>query len=228
MRVHILVADDDSNIRTLLKFTLQQEGFIVFEAEDGMEGARVMEQEIIHLAVVDVMMPNKDGLELCTEIRQYYDIPVILLTAKGELKDKAKGFSSGTDDYLLKPFEPSELIFRIKALLRRYQTVSAEKINLGQTVINRKSYKVSTNGEPISLPLKEFELLSQLASHPGQIFTREQLLQQIWGIGYEGDSRTIDVHIKRLRERFSHAEQDFTIATVRGIGYKLEINGADI
>ncbi|WP_397346655.1 response regulator transcription factor [Paenibacillus sp. 32O-W] len=218
-----MTADDDPNIRELLRFILRKEGYAVFEAENGQQASALLESEQIHLAIVDVMMPGKNGWELCEEIRKHYDIPVILLTAKGELADKEKGFISGTDDYLVKPFEPKELLFRIKALLRRYQMVSSELIKLNDTVIDRKSYEVRIGNETVVLPLKEFELLSQLASQPGRIFTREQLLALIWGNDYEGDSRTIDVHIKRLRERFHERTGDFKITTVRGIGYKLEV-----
>jgi len=168
-------------------------------------------------------VPEKNGWELCEEIRHFYDIPVIMLTAKGEVHDKEKGFLAGTDDYLVKPFEPKELLFRIKALLRRYQLVSSERIKLHGTIIDRKSYEVWVNDEALVLPLKEFELLAQLAAHPGRIFTREQLLELIWGTDYAGDSRTIDVHIKRLRERFGGKTDDFAISTVRGLGYKLEV-----
>jgi two-component system OmpR family response regulator len=223
MRIHILVADDDPHIRELLRFLLKREGYMVFEAEDGAQALQAMENEQVHLAVVDVMMPVKNGLELCEEIRNYYDIPVIMLTAKGEIEDKEKGFLSGTDDYIVKPFEPKELLFRIKALLRRYQMVSAEVIKLNNTVIDRKSYEITIDEEVYVIPLKEFQLLSQLASNPGRIFTREQLLQLIWGADYEGGSRTIDVHIKRLRERFNHKTDDFFITTIRGLGYKLEV-----
>ncbi|CAG7657045.1 response regulator transcription factor [Paenibacillus allorhizosphaerae] len=223
MRIHVLVADDDPHIRELLRFVLKKEGYVVLEAVDGAEAWDVIERKQVHLAVVDVMMPAKDGLELCEEIRKYYDIPVILLTAKGELEDKEKGFLSGTDDYIVKPFEPKELLFRMKALLRRYQMVSSEIIKLNDTVIDRKSYEIAVRGEVHTIPLKEFELLSQLASHPGRIFTREQLLHLVWGADYEGGSRTIDVHIKRLRERFQDQKGDFTITTIRGLGYKLEV-----
>jgi two-component system OmpR family response regulator len=223
MRIHVLVADDDPHIRELLRFLLKREGYRVIEAEDGAQALQVMENEQVHLAVVDVMMPVKNGLELCEEIRNFYDIPVIMLTAKGEIEDKEKGFLSGTDDYIVKPFEPKELLFRIKALLRRYQMVSAEVIKLHNTVIDRKSYEITIDEEIYVIPLKEFQLLSQLASHPGRIFTREQLLQLIWGTDYEGGSRTIDVHIKRLRERFNHKTDDFIITTIRGLGYKLEV-----
>ncbi|CAH0122235.1 Heme response regulator HssR [Paenibacillus sp. CECT 9249] len=223
MRIHILVADDDPHIRELLRFILNKEGYWTVEAEDGEQAMRLLENEQVHLAVVDVMMPGKDGLELCGMIRKHYDIPVILLTAKGELDDKEKGFHSGTDDYIVKPFEPKELLFRIKALLRRYNIVSSETIRLNGVLIDRKSYEIRIGDDTMMIPLKEFELLSQMASHPGRIFTREQLLQLIWGADYEGDSRTIDVHIKRLRERFHDRTGDFVISTVRGLGYKLEV-----
>jgi len=224
MRIHILTADDDPHIRELLRFILHKEGFVVLEAEDGEKAWAVLEAEQVHLAVVDVMMPGKNGWELCEDIRKHFDIPVIMLTAKGELADKEKGFLSGTDDYMVKPFEPKELLYRIKALLRRYQLVSGEEIRFGDTVIDRKSYEIRIGGESIVIPLKEFELLAQLASQPGRIFTREQLLILIWGADYEGDSRTIDVHIKRLRERFQGRTEAFVITTMRGLGYKLEVS----
>ncbi|MFD0698218.1 response regulator transcription factor [Paenibacillus sp. GCM10027628] len=224
MKTNILVVDDDAHIRELLRFLFSKEGYAVLEADNGETASALMETEQIHLAVVDVMMPAKNGLELCSEIREHYDIPVILLTAKGALEDKERGFSSGTDDYMVKPFEPKELLFRARALLRRYQLVSSEVITLNNTVIDRKSYEVRIGEESLLLPLKEFQLLAQLASHPGRIFTREQLIQLVWGTDYEGDSRTIDVHIKRLRERFYEKTDDFVITTVRGLGYKLEAN----
>ena len=221
--IRILIVDDDSNIRELLKLYLQSEGFATYEASNGEEASNLLLNQQINLAIVDVMMPGKDGYQLCEEIRNYYDFPVILLTAKSELSDKEKGFSVGTDDYLTKPFEPKELLFRIKALLRRYNMVNAQKISLNETVIDRKSYEVYCNGKLLMLPMKEFELLSQLASYPDRIFTRDELIQLIWGADFEGDDRTINVHIKRLRERFSSLTDDFSIKTVRGVGYKLEV-----
>ncbi|WP_088042181.1 response regulator transcription factor [Bacillus sp. EAC] len=222
--IRILIVDDDSNIRELLKLYLQSEGFVTFEASSGEEASNLLLNQQVNLAIVDVMMPGIDGYQLCEEIRKYYDFPVILLTAKSELTDKEKGFSVGTDDYLTKPFEPKELLFRIKALLRRFNMVSAQKITLNETIIDRKSYEVYCNGKLLMLPMKEFELLSQLASYPDRIFTREELIQLIWGADFEGDDRTINVHIKRLRERFSTLTEDFNIKTVRGVGYKLEVN----
>ncbi|HIW31454.1 MAG TPA: response regulator transcription factor [Candidatus Paenibacillus intestinavium] len=223
MKVNILIADDDSSIRSLLKFILTKEGYIVYEAADGEQASHILTQSHIHLAVIDIMMPIKNGLELCQEIRHQYDIPILLLTAKGELIDKEKGYSSGTDDYLVKPFEPKELLFRIKALLRRYQLVFSNYIRLGDITIDRESYVVKHESTIIDLPLKEFQLLTQLAENAGRIYTRDQLIQLIWGIDYSGDTRTVDVHIKRLRERFAPYDNQFIITTVRGLGYKLEV-----
>ncbi|MED1205334.1 response regulator transcription factor [Heyndrickxia acidicola] len=219
----ILIADDDIHIRELLRHTLQAEGYAVIEAEDGGQATEILMKQQVQLAVVDVMMPKKDGLQLCEDIRKYYDFPVILLTAKDQLPDKEKGFSAGTDDYLTKPFEPKELLFRIKALLRRYHLASSDKITLNQTVIDRKSYEVHCDHKVVMLPMKEFELLAQLASFPDRVFSREDLIQMIWGADFDGDDRTVDVHIKRLRERFSNRSDDFQIKTVRGVGYKLEV-----
>ncbi len=221
--IQILIADDDPHIRELLTYYLQIEGYGVIEATDGTEAAAFMASRTVHLAVIDVMMPGKDGFQLCEEIRRDYDVPVILLTAKDQLSDKERGFAVGTDDYVTKPFEPKELLFRIKALLRRYQRVNAETIRLGETVIDRKSYEVVCKGEQLLLPMKEFDLLSQLASYPNRIFTRDELIANIWGFDFAGDDRTVDVHIKRLRSRFSGCSDDFTITTVRGVGYKLEV-----
>ncbi|MGY0693967.1 response regulator transcription factor [Virgibacillus sp. FSP13] len=221
--ITILVVDDDPHIRELLRFYLQREGYQTIETVDGKEALDKLETENIHLAIVDVMMPNIDGYQLCEEIRNVYDIPVIMLTAKGEVADKEKAYLAGTDDYVVKPFEPKEILFRIKALLRRFQMTSEEIITLGSTVINRRSYEVQSQGKTMILPLKEFELLAQLASYPNRIFSREQLIELVWGSDYEGNDRTVDVHIKRLRERFSKTSHDFSIQTVRGLGYKLEI-----
>lgn len=223
MKMTILVADDDPHIRELLRFYLEKEGYQVVSASDGERASELLEIEQIHLAVVDVMMPGKNGWELCRELRDTYDLPVILLTAKGEVRDKEKGFLAGTDDYLTKPFEPSELLYRIKALLRRYQMVSKQVIVMNRTTIDRISHVVKIGEDVIHLPLKEFELLAQLASFPDRTFTREQLLELVWGGDSESDSRTIDVHIKRLREKFTDKTDDFVLVTVRGLGYKLEV-----
>lgn len=219
----ILIVDDDVHVLTLIDIHLRKEGYQVVQAADGMEALNILSSRTCDLAVVDVMMPYIDGYRLTREIRSRYDLPVILLTAKNQIEDKEQGFSSGTDDYLVKPFDPKELLFRIKALLRRYDAQPDEMlIQLGNTRINKKSYEVHTEGRTLLLPLKEFELLFFLASNPMQAFSREQLIEQVWGLDYDGDERTVDVHIKRLRERFSKLTADFHIKTVRGIGYLLE------
>ncbi|GAA3409007.1 response regulator transcription factor [Paenibacillus hodogayensis] len=221
----LLVSDDDVHIRTLLKHVLTREGYMVLEAADGLAAMRMLQEQRIDLAVVDVMMPHMDGLDLCQHIRETYDIPIILLTARQQLSDKEQGYLRGTDDYLTKPFEPEELLFRIKALFRRYSVVSQDKIGLNSLVIDRKNYEIHDGNETLLLPVKEFELLAQLAQYPGRLFSRSELIELIWGADYEGDERTVDVHIKRLRERFASYREDFAIRTVRGIGYKLEMVG---
>ncbi|HLQ97520.1 MAG TPA: response regulator transcription factor [Candidatus Dormibacteraeota bacterium] len=221
--ISILIVDDDPHIRELLRLYLRKEGYQLLEAKDGQEALDILEVERVQLAIVDIMMPHVDGYELCAKIRQYYDLPVLMLTAKGEITDKEKAYTVGTDDYVVKPFEPKEVLFRVKALLRRYQMVNQEEIHVGQTMIDRKSYTVFTSGKTMILPLKEFELLAQLASFPHRIFTREQLIELVWGSDFEGNDRTVDVHIKRLRERFAQSQDDFTIQTVRGLGYKMEV-----
>ncbi|MEK4029139.1 MULTISPECIES: response regulator transcription factor [Bacillaceae] len=220
---NILIADDDINVLKLIDIHLRKEGYRVFQAKDGMEALQLFDKETCDLAVIDVMMPYMDGYELTKELRKQYNIPIILLTAKNQIEDKEQGFDSGTDDYLVKPFDPKELLFRIKALLRRYNPQQDEQlIRIGHTSINKKSYEVQIEGRTILLPLKEFELLFFLASNPLQVFSRDQLIEKIWGVDYEGDERTVDVHIKRLRERFSKLAADFQIKTVRGVGYLLE------
>lgn len=222
----ILVADDDVHIRTLLRHVLMREGYLVAEAGDGREAALLMREQTVDLAVVDVMMPHMDGLELCAHIRETYDIPIILLTARQQLSDKEQGYLRGTDDYVTKPFEPEELLFRIKALFRRYSIASDDRIRLNSIVIDRKNYEISDGTDVLLLPVKEFELLAQLAQYPGRLFSRGELIELVWGADYEGDERTVDVHIKRLRQRFSGYQDDFVIRTVRGIGYKVDLVNA--
>ncbi|MBH0163953.1 response regulator transcription factor [Fictibacillus sp. 7GRE50] len=220
---NILIVDDDRNILKLIDTFLSEIGYKVYQAQDGLEALKVLRHTSCELAVVDVMMPYMDGYHLTKEIRQIYDIPIILLTSKNQIEDKEQGYLSGTDDYLVKPFEPKELLFRIKALLRRYDKQSdSATVTLGRTIINKKSYEVHIGDVTILLPLKEFELLYFFVSNPMQVFSRVQLIEHIWGIDYEGDERTVDVHVKRLRERFSKLTDDFQIKTVRGVGYLLE------
>ncbi|MFM9331140.1 response regulator transcription factor [Paenibacillus mesotrionivorans] len=222
---NLLVADDDANIRTLLRYVLTKEGYRVLEARDGLEAIRLLEETAVDLAVIDIMMPGTDGYELCGWIRQHADIPVIMLTARDQLEDKEKGYDRGTDDYLTKPFEPAELVFRVKALFRRYTRTASDRLRLNRIVIDRQNVEVTDGETEFFLPLKEFELLSQLAQFPGRLFSRDELITLVWGADYQGDDRTVDVHIKRLRQRFADYTADFNIKTVRGIGYKLELGG---
>ncbi|WP_342431873.1 response regulator transcription factor [Neobacillus sp. FSL H8-0543] len=219
----ILVVDDDEHIRYLVKGLLMKEGFKVLGAENGITALKILKKELCELAIVDIMMPIMDGYELTKEIRKSYDIPIILLTAKSQIEDKEKGFDSGTDDYLIKPFEPRELIFRVNALLRRFGIANEANIIFGSLYINKKAYEVKVKEKSYILPLKEFDLLAFLATHPNQVFSRSQLIEKLWGLDFEGDERTVDVHIKRLRERFSGISDDFSIKTIRGIGYSLEV-----
>ncbi|WP_054027906.1 response regulator transcription factor [Bacillus sp. FJAT-28004] len=220
----ILIADDDAHIRELIALFLRNEGFEILEARDGEEAQTSWENNQIDMVILDIMMPQVDGWELCREIRRIdSNIPILMVTAKGEPRQKVKGFQLGTDDYLTKPFDPMELVMRVKALLKRYMIVSSQTIQLGGITLNRRNYQVIRGEEALNLPLKEFELLFKMANHPGQIFTREQLITQIWGKNYEGDDRTVDVHIKRLRERFAGDSQHFQIETARSLGYRLVI-----
>ncbi|KMY54467.1 heme transporter CcmC [Bacillus sp. FJAT-27231] len=220
---NIIIVDDDPSVLKLLDIHLHEEGYRVCQAKNGVEALEILKKKKCDLAVIDVMMPYMDGYTLTQEIRKQYDMPIILLTAKSQIEDKAHGFQSGTDDYLVKPFDPKELLFRIKALLRRYHPPLDESlVRLGKTTINKKSYEVQIGDRTIWLPLKEFELLFFLAANSMQVFSRDHLIEQIWGLDYEGDERTVDVHIKRLRERFSTLTDDFCIKTVRGVGYLLE------
>ncbi|KUP03950.1 heme response regulator HssR [Bacillus coahuilensis m2-6] len=219
----ILVADDDQFIRELITLYLKKEGYTVFEANDGEEASSILSQQTIHLCLIDVMMPNKNGWELCREIRDLYDLPILMVTAKGESEDKIKGFQQGTDDYISKPFDPHELIMRVKALLRRYKINTHEKVTIANVVIDAKSVEVTIDQEPIAFPLKEFQLLHKLASHPGQVFSREQLIEEIWGSDFDGFDRTVDSHIKKIRKKLSQ-QTAFDIVTIRGLGYRLEVS----
>ena len=218
----ILIADDDDNIRKLISLYLRKEGFDIKEARDGTKALSIIENSQVDLVILDIMMPGLDGWELCREIRRWdANIPLLMVTAKAESAHKVKGFQLGTDDYLTKPFDPLELVMRVKALLKRSLVVSSQSVQVGNVVLNRRTFQVTRGEEPVTIPLKEFELLFLLASHPGQIFTREQLIMQIWGLNCEGDCRTVDVHISRLREKFSGNGEQFQIETARGLGYRL-------
>ncbi|MCG7407310.1 response regulator transcription factor [Paenibacillus sp. ACRRX] len=219
----ILIVDDDPHIRELVTVFLQKEGFRTTEASDGVEAMQLMEIDRADLVILDIMMPNMDGWELCRELKSLYEIPLLMLTAKGETSQKVKGFNLGTDDYLVKPFDPMELVVRVKALLKRYQIALSQTVQFGQMTMNRQTFEVTLSNQKIPLPMKEFELLFKLGGYPGKTFSREQLIEDIWGYDFEGNERTLDVHINRLRERFPEHDHTFKIKTIRGLGYRLEV-----
>ena len=222
MKLKILVVDDEEHIRELIRFYLDKEGFSVLEAENGEEALEVVENEYIDLAIVDIMMPVMDGFDFVEEMREFKDIPVIMLTAKSQSKDKLRGFSLGIDDYVTKPFDPDELMARVKTILKRYSINSQNIIKLNDIVFDGDKYEIRYKDEIIHLPLKQFELAFELAKNPNQIFTREQLIEKIWGMDYDGFDRTVDVHIKRVRENLGHLP-GFEVVTIRGLGYKMKI-----
>ena len=219
----ILIVDDDPHLRELARVFLQREGFTIYEACDGVEALSVLERLKVEMVILDIMMPKMDGWELCRQLRRWYDFPVLMLTAKGETSQKLKGFQVGTDDYLVKPFEPLELVARVKALLKRYRIATSQRIQLGELLMDRKTFEVTVHGERLTLPLKEFEVLFKLGSAPGRTFSRDQLIEDIWGYDFAGNDRTLDVHINRLRERFPEDRHSFRIRTIRGLGYRLEV-----
>lgn len=216
----ILVAEDDPNTRKLMRAILKQNGFETFEVEDGITALDLMEKQHVDLVVLDLMMPNMDGYELTRQIRfSWESMPILMVTAKQEAKDKRKGFIVGTDDYMTKPVDEQEMVLRIKSLLRRAQIANDHKLIIGKVLLNYDAFSVSREFESFTLPQKEFCLLFKLLSYPNMIFTRLQLMDEIWGIESETDDHTLNVHINRLRERFRDWPE-FEIITVRGIGYK--------
>lgn len=218
--INILVVEDNEKLRKLVKINLSHAGYNVFEAENGLDALKVIDENNIHLMVVDIMMPEMDGYELTKELREAkIFIPILIVTAKESLEDKRMGFGLGADDYMVKPIDMEEMLLRIEALLRRSNINSEKKLVMGRTEINEESYTVTVDGNSMSIPQKEFGILYLLLSYPGKIFTRQAIMDEIWGYETETDPRTVDVHIKRLREKFSN-NPDFEIDTVRGLGYK--------
>lgn len=222
MKVKVLIVDDEVHIRELIKFYLNKEGYEIREAGNGQEALDIVENEFIDLAIVDIMMPVMDGYEFVREMKEIRDIPAIMLTAKGTSEDKLKGFDLGADDYVTKPFDAAELMARVKTILKRYSVNAKNIITIGDTTLDGEKYEIIHKGEVIHLPLKQFELVFELAKNPNQIFSREQLIEKIWGMDYDGFDRTVDVHIKRIRENLGHID-DFKVVTVRGLGYKVEV-----
>ncbi|MFR9207066.1 MAG: response regulator transcription factor [Lachnospiraceae bacterium] len=219
--INILVVEDNEKLRKLVNINLSHAGYNVFEAENGIEALKVIDENNIHLMIVDIMMPEMDGYELTKELREAkIFIPILIVTAKESLEDKRMGFGLGADDYMVKPIDMEEMLLRIEALLRRSNINSEKKLVMGSTEINEESYTVTVNGNSMSIPQKEFGILYLLLSYPGKIFTRQAIMDEIWGYETETDPRTVDVHIKRLREKFSD-NPDFEIDTVRGLGYRI-------
>ena len=222
MKSKIMVVDDEMHIRELVRFYLDKAGVDTIEAANAEEALDIVENQYIDLAVVDIMMPGMDGFELVEQMRQYREFPVIMLTAKSQSKDKLRGFSLGIDDYVTKPFDPDELMARVKTILKRYSINSSNVVKIGDVIFDGDKYEVRYQEQVIHLPLKQFELAFELAKNPNQIFTREQLIEKIWGMDYDGFDRTVDVHIKRIRENLGHLP-GFKVVTVRGLGYKIEV-----
>ncbi|MBE6969140.1 MAG: response regulator transcription factor [Ruminococcaceae bacterium] len=217
---HILVVDDDKNTRLLFKAVLQAENYTVFTADNGEAALEIMEQEHIDLVVLDVMMPKMDGYEFTRTLRESNNnLPILMVSAKQLPADRKQGFLVGTDDYMTKPIDEEEMLLRIRALLRRARIVSERRIVLGKVTLDYDSFTVSREGESVELPQKEFQLLYKLLSYPGKIFTRIQLMDEIWGAESETGWETVTVHIGRLRKRFESWEE-FEIQSVRGLGYK--------
>ena len=226
MAISVLIVEDDPNIRELLQLYLEKGGYAVTLAADGGQGLEKFRAIKPNLVLLDVMMPVMDGWTVCKAIRQESNTPVIMLTAKGETDDKVTGLRSGADDYVTKPFEMKELLARIEAVLRRADRVTEEvsdrRLTFDKLVIDMDSFELLVDGKKVDAPPKEMELLFYLASSPNRVYTRNQLLDEVWGFDYFGDSRTVDVHVKRLREKLEGVSEKWSVKTVWGVGYKFE------
>jgi two-component system, OmpR family, response regulator len=219
----VLVVEDDESIALLIQIYLEKEGFEVKFATNGEEALAMFQNLLPQLVILDIMIPKLDGVKVCKKIRQQSDVPLIMVTAKSQTHDKIVGLEAGADDYISKPFDPPELVARVKAVLRRSQTRVPQQIHYDHLTIDLRTYVVKVGDTTYLLPPKEMELLYFLASHPNQVFTREQILNQVWGAEYEGDDRTVDVHIKRIREKLEKHSGPWRIRTVWGVGYKFEV-----
>ena len=221
----ILVVDDDSNICELLRLYLEKDGYEVAIANNGGEAVRMFQELSPDLMLLDIMLPVLDGWQVCREIRKFSDNPIIMLTAKGETFDKVLGFELGADDYVVKPFDAKEVMARIKAVLRRSGTAEktdVKEVRFDKLVINLTNYELRVDGKKVDTPPKELELIYHLANNPNRVFTRDQLLDEVWGFDYYGDSRTVDVHVKRLREKLEGVSEKWELKTVWSVGYKFE------
>ena len=222
----ILVVDDDLNICELLKLYLEKEEYEVVIANDGVSAVRTFKEESPSLVLLDIMLPKMDGWQVCREIRKFSAAPIIMITAKGEVFDRVLGLELGADDYIVKPFDTKEFVARIKAVLRRLASNPQDEIkevNYDKLSINLTNYELKVNGVAVDTPPKEMELIFHLAKNPNRVFTRDQLLDEVWGFDYYGDSRTVDVHVKRLREKLEGVSDKWALSTVWGVGYKFEV-----
>lgn len=223
----ILVVDDDKNICELLRLYLEKEGYTVVLAYDGEEALAKFGAENPDILLLDVMMPKLDGWQVCREIRKKSELPIIMVTAKGETFDKVLGLELGADDYVVKPFDAKEIVARIKAVMRRTGKTATEnnvkEVSFDKLVVNMTKYELKVDGKVVDTPPKELELLFHLASNPNRVYTRDQLLDEVWGFEYYGDSRTVDVHVKRLREKLEGVSDKWALKTVWGVGYKFEV-----
>lgn len=222
----ILIVDDDTNICELLRLYIEKEGFNVVIANDGATAVKMFREQQPDLMLLDIMLPKLDGWQVCREIRKISDKPIIMLTAKGETFDKVLGLELGADDYIVKPFDTKEVVARIKAVLRRSGTTApvaaVQEVQYDKLLINLTNYELRVNGIQVDTPPKEMELIYHLASNPNRVYTRDQLLDEVWGFDYYGDSRTVDVHVKRLREKLEGVSDKWELRTVWGVGYKFE------
>lgn len=226
MSQKVLVVEDDNNIAELLRLYLQKDGFEVSHAADGGKAVEMAKEIQPDLVLLDIMLPVMDGWQVCRELRKTMKMPIIMLTAKGETEDKVSGLEMGADDYIVKPFEVKELLARVHAVLRRTGDdgkPKSKKLTFDKLVINLDSYELIVDGKKIDTPPKEMELLYHLAATPNRVYTRNQLLDEVWGFDYFGDSRTVDVHIKRLREKLEGVSDKWALKTVWGVGYKFEV-----
>lgn len=221
----VLVVEDENNIADLLRMYLEKEGYSVRIASDGGKAMEEFQKKAPDLILLDIMLPVMDGWTVCSKIRETSKVPIIMLTARGEVFDRVAGLEMGADDYIVKPFEMKEVLARINAVLRRYELPesTSKKLTFDKLVINMDSYELLVNGQRVDTPPKELELLYHLASTPNRVYTRNQLLDEVWGFDYFGDSRTIDVHIKRLREKLENVSPKWALKTVWGVGYKFEV-----
>ncbi|MBQ2934358.1 MAG: response regulator transcription factor [Clostridia bacterium] len=223
----ILIVDDDINICELLRLYLEKDGFATIVANDGEQALHLAQVNNPDLILLDIMMPVLDGWQVCREIRKNSNVPIIMLTAKGETFDKVLGLELGADDYVTKPFDSKEVVARIKAVLRRIgdneKASGVKEVRYDKLRINITNYELEVNGEQIDTPPKELELVYHLASNPNRVYTRDQLLDEVWGFDYYGDSRTVDVHVKRLREKLEGISEKWSLKTVWGVGYKFEV-----